>query len=69
MLVTKYVIKSNTATDPVTKWFFIKSNIGDPTLEIWLKDEAKCRRINDPIVNFFWRRAFFLFEVKVYQKL
>ena len=49
---------------------FIKSNIGDPTLEIWLKDEANVeRRINDPIINFFWRRAFFLFEVKVYQKI
>ena len=40
ILVTKYVIKSIKATDPVTKLFFIKSNIGDPTLEIWLKNEA-----------------------------
>ena len=41
ILVTKYVIKSIRATDPVTKFFyFIKSNIGDPTLEILLKNEA-----------------------------
>ena len=40
ILVTKYVIKSIMATDLVTKFFFIKSNIGDPTLEMCLKDEA-----------------------------
>ena len=40
ILVTKYVIKSIKATDPVTNFFFIKSNIGDPTLEICLKGEA-----------------------------
>ena len=34
------MIKSIKATDPVTKLFFIKSNIGDPTLEILLKNEA-----------------------------
>ena len=39
-LYTKYLIKSNKATDPVTKLFFIKSNFGDPTLEISLKDEV-----------------------------
>ena len=33
-LVTKSVIKSIKATDPVTQLFFIKSNIGDPNLEI-----------------------------------
>ena len=40
ILVTKYVIKSIKATDPVTKLFFIKSNIGDPTLEISLTNKA-----------------------------
>ena len=44
ILVTEYniiMITSIKATDPVIKvFFFIKSNIGDLTLEIWLKDEA-----------------------------
>ena len=47
------MIKSIKATDPVTKLFFIKSNIGDPTLEILLKNEANVDGFNDPIMIFF----------------
>ena len=52
ILVTKYAIKSIKATDPVTKLFFIKSNIGNPTQS-----------------EFVLKTGFFLFEVKVYQKM
>ena len=39
-LVTGSVALMDFITYLVTKINFIKSNIGDPTLEIWLKNEA-----------------------------
>ena len=50
--------------------YFIKSNIGDPTLDRDLIERLrKCRRINDPILIFFLKTGIFLFEVKVYKKI
>ena len=52
-----------------TKIIFIESNIGDPTLEIWLKNEANV----DGLIIWLWifleNGRFFLFEVKVYEKM
>ena len=53
----------------VTKIIFIKSNIGDPTLEIWLKDYENVGGQMIRLWNFFEDGRFFLFEVKVYQEI
>ena len=56
-------------TDPVTKLFFYKIQYWWSHYRDLIAKWSKCRRINDPIMNFFWSRAVFLFEVKVYRKM
>ncbi len=67
-LVTGSVAVSDFITYLVTKIICIKSNIGDPTLEIFkIERLRKCRRINGPI-RIFLKTGVFLFEVKVSKK-
>ena len=62
------MIKSIKATDPVTKLFFIKSNIGDPTLEILLKNEANVDGSMIRLCFFFEDGRFFYLRSKFTEK-